>query len=71
MFLLLEIIMSKTTFSNQRSISLPVVLPINWIDRLTQIAQERGINRSALVREALRQTLFVDDKSVSTSLKDE
>lgn len=59
--------MSKNSFSNQRSSTLPVVLPICWIDRLTQLAQERGINRSALIREALQQTLFADDKTASTN----
>ncbi|SFM87030.1 ribbon-helix-helix protein, CopG family [Nitrosomonas communis] len=58
--------MSNMTFSNQRSSTLPVVLPISWIDRLTQLARERGINRSALVREVLQQTLFNDDKTTLT-----
>ncbi|SFF03493.1 CopG family transcriptional regulator [Nitrosomonas sp. Nm166] len=57
--------MSNITFSNQRSSTLPVVLPISWIERLTQLARERGINRSALVREALQQTLFAEDKPAS------
>ncbi|AKH38461.1 MULTISPECIES: ribbon-helix-helix domain-containing protein [Nitrosomonas] len=62
--------MSNITFSNQRSSTLPVVLPISWIDRLTQLARERGINRSALVREVLQQTLFADEQTHSVDNKD-
>jgi hypothetical protein len=67
----MEIMMIKSTYSNQRSSTLPVVLPICWIEQLTQIAREQGINRSALIRESLEQTLFASDKVTSTNLKDE
>ncbi|SFF01695.1 CopG family transcriptional regulator [Nitrosomonas sp. Nm166] len=62
--------MTNTTFSNQRSSTLPVVLPISWIERLTQLARERGINRSALVREALQQTLFAEDKTAPKDIEE-
>lgn len=62
--------MSNITYSNQRSSTLPVVLPISWIERLNQLARERGINRSALVREALQQTLFANDKTNSVINED-
>ncbi len=62
--------MMNTTYSNQRSSTLPIVLPISWIDHLTQLARERGINRSALVREALQQTFFADEKTNSVSAED-
>lgn len=59
--------MLNTTYSNQRSSTLPVVLPISWIEHLTQLARERGINRSALIREALQQAFFDNDKSNSVN----
>jgi metal-responsive CopG/Arc/MetJ family transcriptional regulator len=62
--------MLNNTYSNQRSSTLPVVLPISWIERLNQLARERGINRSALIREALQLTLFADDKANSVSTED-
>lgn len=62
--------MSNTTYSNQRSSTLPVVLPISWIEHLTQLAREHGINRSALIREALQQAFFDNDKSNSVSTED-
>ncbi|GJL73397.1 MAG: hypothetical protein NMNS01_25960 [Nitrosomonas sp.] len=62
--------MSNTTFSNKRSTTLPVVLPISWIDRLTQLARERGINRSALVREMLQKKLFANEETALPSDKE-
>lgn len=67
----MEITMTNTYYSNQRSSTLPVVLPISWIEQLTLIARERGINRSALIRESLQQTLFASGKATSASTKDE
>lgn len=38
--------------------SIPLVLPPSWVARMNQLAMERGINRSALIREAIRATYF-------------
>jgi hypothetical protein len=35
-----------------------LVLPLPWLARINQLAIERGINRSALIREALRAAYF-------------
>jgi metal-responsive CopG/Arc/MetJ family transcriptional regulator len=35
-----------------------VVLPHGWVDRINQLALERGLNRSALIREAIARTYF-------------
>ena len=35
-----------------------VVLPYGWVDRINQLALERGLNRSALIREAIARTYF-------------
>ena len=37
-----------------------VVLPHSWVVRINQLAVERGINRSALIREALEYSLAGD-----------
>lgn len=62
--------MAVAKITRERSLTLPVVLPLSWIDRLTRLANERGINRSALVREALQQTLFAKAMSSSTNGKE-
>ncbi len=35
-----------------------VVLPLPWLTRINQLAIERGVNRSALIREAIRAAYF-------------
>ena len=40
--------------------SIPVVLPPDWIARLNDLSTRRGMSRSALVREALERSLWGD-----------
>ena len=35
-----------------------LVLPPSWVTRLNQLALERGLNRSALIRAAIQATYF-------------
>jgi Arc/MetJ-type ribon-helix-helix transcriptional regulator len=35
-----------------------LVLPPSWVARINQLAVSRGVNRSALIREAIRATYF-------------
>jgi ribbon-helix-helix CopG family protein len=35
-----------------------LVLPLPWLARINQLAIERGVNRSALIREAIRAAYF-------------
>ena len=35
-----------------------LVLPLLWLARINQLAIERGVNRSALIREAIRAAYF-------------
>jgi hypothetical protein len=42
-----------------------LVLPPSWVARINQLAIERGINRSALIREAIRATYFMDERGES------
>ena len=37
-----------------------LVLPLPWLARINQLAMERGVNRSALIREAIQATYFND-----------
>jgi hypothetical protein len=37
-----------------------LVLPLPWLARINQLAMERGVNRSALIREAIRAAYFND-----------
>jgi hypothetical protein len=38
-----------------------IVLPQTWVPRINQLAIERGINRSALIRAAIAATYFDGD----------
>jgi len=44
-------------FTDGKSI-VQVVMPHAWIGRINRLAQERGVNRSALIREAIASTYF-------------
>jgi hypothetical protein len=37
-----------------------IVLPPSWVARINQLATERGINRSALIREAISLAYFTN-----------
>ena len=41
-------------------LSVPLVLPAGLLARINRLATERGITRSALIREAINQALFPD-----------
>jgi metal-responsive CopG/Arc/MetJ family transcriptional regulator len=43
---------------SDRTVTLPVVVPMSWVDRLNRVAAEKGINRSAVIRDALEQAVF-------------
>ena len=38
-----------------------LVLPQTWVPRINQLAIERGVTRSALIRQAIAATYFGDD----------
>jgi hypothetical protein len=38
----------------------PLVVPPSWVARLNQLAIERGVNRSALIREAIAAAYFTE-----------
>jgi len=38
-----------------------LVLPPSWVARINRLAVERGVNRSALIREAIWATYFDQD----------
>jgi hypothetical protein len=44
--------------TKDRAITVPLVLPLSWLDRLNSLAAERGIGRSALIRSAIEAGLF-------------
>ncbi len=47
-----------------RAITVPLVLPMSWIDRLNALAADRGVARSALIRGAIEAGLFTDGRTV-------
>jgi hypothetical protein len=50
----------------QNKTVVPVVLPLSWVTRLNRLAVERGVNRSALIRQALVATFGVDQPELPT-----
>jgi Ribbon-helix-helix protein, copG family len=40
--------------------SVPVILPLDWIARLNLLATTRGVSRSALIREAIACSYSAD-----------
>jgi hypothetical protein len=50
----------------QNQTVVPVVLPNAWVSRINRLAIERGVNRSALIRQALAATYGVDQPEVAT-----
>lgn len=45
------------TFAESKAV-VQLVLPHRWVERINQLALERGLNRSALIREAIAATYF-------------
>ena len=45
------------TFAESKSV-VQLVLPHGWVERINQLALERGVNRSALIRAAIAATYF-------------
>jgi hypothetical protein len=45
------------TFRASKAV-VPLVLPQAWVARINQLAVERGVNRSALIRAAIEATYF-------------
>jgi hypothetical protein len=43
-----------------------LVLPLSWVARINRLAIERGVNRSALIRQALAATYGVDVPEAAT-----
>jgi hypothetical protein len=50
--------MRREALTADRSITIPVVIPLSFLARLNALALEREANRSELVREALSATFF-------------
>ena len=50
--------MHRNVLSQDRGITIPLVMPQSVLERLNALALERGCNRSALVREAIDTALF-------------
>lgn len=46
-----------------RHATVPLVVPSGWVEQLNAAATERGISRSDLIREAIRQAGLVADLS--------
>jgi hypothetical protein len=45
------------SFAEGKSV-VQIVLSPSWVTRINKLATERGINRSALIREAIEQVYF-------------
>jgi metal-responsive CopG/Arc/MetJ family transcriptional regulator len=45
------------TFAESKAV-VQLVLPQGWVERINRLALERGVNRSALIREAIARTYF-------------
>lgn len=45
---------------DEKGATLPVVVPNSWVTRLNDLARERGIARSALIRNAIELELLKD-----------
>jgi hypothetical protein len=41
-----------------RTATIPLVVPLSWVDRLNLAATERGITRSQLIRNAVDAAVF-------------
>jgi hypothetical protein len=50
-------------------IVMPLVVPPSWVARLNQLAVQRGINRSALIRAAIAAAYFGDQPEGGDSNK--
>ena len=48
-----------TTFAPAKAV-LQLVVPQPWAERVNQLALERGMNRSRLIREAVEQVYFAE-----------
>ena len=47
------------TFAESKSV-VQLVLPHGWVERINRLVLERGLNRSALIREAIAATYFAE-----------
>ncbi|MGO8950085.1 MAG: CopG family transcriptional regulator [Ktedonobacterales bacterium] len=52
--------MTRSIILSEGKSIVQVVLPRAWVIRINQLAVERGLNRSALIREALQRTFCGD-----------
>jgi Ribbon-helix-helix protein, copG family len=53
------------TFAEAKAV-VQLVLPHGWIARINQLATERGVNRSALIRAAIAATYFAEQPSADS-----
>jgi hypothetical protein len=53
--------MSSIQLNANRTVTIPLVVPMDWIDRLNEAAQQSKVTRSALIREAIDTALFQRD----------
>jgi len=44
-----------------------LVLPPSWVARINQLAMERGVNRSALIRNAIAAAYFAEHPRASAA----
>jgi hypothetical protein len=52
--------MSKRQVLGEGKSIVQLVLPPTWVAQINALALSRGVNRSALIREAIAETLFAD-----------
>ena len=45
--------MSRSSITTDPNITIPIVMRLSVLKRLTTIAEEQGVSRSALIREAV------------------
>jgi metal-responsive CopG/Arc/MetJ family transcriptional regulator len=50
--------MCALSLSKDRTATIPIVVPMSWVDRLNAAAMERGITRSQLIRDAVDAAVF-------------
>lgn len=53
--------MPKFQEDASRRVSVPVVLPTGWVERLNRAATERRTTRSELIRDAIRQAGLLEE----------
>jgi hypothetical protein len=47
---------------------LQLVMPASWVGRINRLAVERGMNRSALIREAIETAYFIKQPVADSSV---